>query len=190
MFQFVESHFTLRNDERHSYHCRMLDREDLSNADKQHFSLVYGVNRHALLHTLSYFSVVSGALIPDIMHDVLEGALPLEVKLMLKVDLTNLCILCALQYFTHIYIQVFVIDKNLFSLNYIDDGFKRLNLRSFDGDKPSTLSGVSLTSHDSNLHQHGLSFVCTLPVWILFLCSNANVDLGTVSSSGHWTPYT
>ena len=29
--------------------------------------------------------MVSGALIPDIMHDVLEGALPLEMKLMLKV---------------------------------------------------------------------------------------------------------
>ena len=82
-FQFVESQFTLRTDERHSYHCGVLDRQDLSSADKQHFSLVYGVNRRALL--LSYFSVASGALIPDIMHDVLEGALPLEVKLMPKV---------------------------------------------------------------------------------------------------------
>ncbi|CAI8047453.1 hypothetical protein GBAR_LOCUS26222 [Geodia barretti] len=133
--KFVESQFTLRTDERHSYHCDVLDRQDLSSADKQHFSLVYGVNRRALLHTLSYFSVASGALIPDIMHDVLEGALPLEVKLMLK---------------------VFVIDKKLFSLTFIDDGFKKLNLRSFDGDKPSTLSGVSLTSCDSNLHQHAM----------------------------------
>ena len=32
-----------------------------------------------------YFSVASGALLPDIMHDVLEGALPYEIKLMLKV---------------------------------------------------------------------------------------------------------
>ena len=85
--QFVESQFTLRTDERHSYHCNILERQDLSTADQQHFSVVYGVNRRALLHTLTYFSVASGALIliPDIMHDVLEGALPLEVKLMLKV---------------------------------------------------------------------------------------------------------
>ena len=55
--------------------------------------------------------------------------------------------------------QIFVIHKKLFSLNFIDDGFKKLNLRSFDGDKPSTLIGVSLTSCDSNLHQHGMTHV-------------------------------
>ena len=55
--------------------------------------------------------------------------------------------------------QIFVIDKKLFSLNFIDDGFKKLNLRSFDGDKPSTLIGVSLMSCDSNLHQHGMTHV-------------------------------
>lgn len=55
-------------------------------ADKHHFSLIYGVNRCALLNTLEFFSVTSGALIPDIMHDVLEGILPLEVKLMLNVS--------------------------------------------------------------------------------------------------------
>ena len=85
IFQFVESEFELRSDAKHSYHCDVLERSDLSAADQQHFSLVYGVNRRALLNTLEFFSVASGALIPDIMHDVLEGALPLEVKLMLKV---------------------------------------------------------------------------------------------------------
>ncbi len=66
-------------------HIKLLERQDLSAADHRHFSTVYGVNRQALLSTLKYFSVCSGALIPDLMHDVLEGALPLEVKLMLKV---------------------------------------------------------------------------------------------------------
>ena len=46
--------------------------------------------------------------------------------------------------------------KKLFSLDLIDDGFKKLNLRSFDGDKPSPLIGVSLASCDANLHQHGM----------------------------------
>ena len=90
--QFVESQFTLRTDERHSYHCDILERHDLSSADEQHFSLVYGVNRRALLNTLTYFNVASGALIPDIMHDVLEGVLPLEVKLMLKVKCMCMCV--------------------------------------------------------------------------------------------------
>ena len=48
-------------------------------------SSVYGVNGLALLNTLQYFSGVSGALLRDIIHDVLEGVLPLEMKLMLKV---------------------------------------------------------------------------------------------------------
>ena len=63
----------------------MLNQEDLTSADRQHYSLIYGVNRRALLDSLHYFSVASGALIPDIMHDILEGALPYEIKLMLKV---------------------------------------------------------------------------------------------------------
>lgn len=59
---------------------------------------------------------------------------------------------CAFTFF----MQIFVINKKLFSLEFIDNGFKRLNLRSFDGEKPSTLIGVNLTSTDSNLHQHGI----------------------------------
>ena len=84
--QFIESQFEIRSDVRHSYHCDVLERSDLSPADQQHFSIVYGVNRRALLNTSEFFSVTSGALIPDIMHDVLEGVLPLEVKLMLNVS--------------------------------------------------------------------------------------------------------
>ena len=86
VLQFVESQFELRSDAKHSYHCDIIERNDISAAEKQHFSLVYGVNRRALLNTLDCFGVASGGLIPDIMHDVLEGALPLEVKLMLKVQ--------------------------------------------------------------------------------------------------------
>lgn len=78
--------FEVRTDVRHSHHCDVLEKEDLLPTDQHHFSLVYGVNRRALLNTLEFFSVASGALIPDIMHDVLEGVLPLEVKLMLKVS--------------------------------------------------------------------------------------------------------
>ena len=33
---------------------------------------------------LEFFDVCSGALIPDVMHDVLEGALQHELKLLLK----------------------------------------------------------------------------------------------------------
>ena len=66
-------------------HCDLLECDELPLADRNHYSLTYGVNRRAVLDTLSYFDVTSGALIPDIMHDILEGALPLEIKCMLKV---------------------------------------------------------------------------------------------------------
>lgn len=65
--------------------CDLLERDDLSASDRQHYSLVYGINHRALLSTLSFFDVASGSLVPDIMHDVLEGTLPLEVKVMLQV---------------------------------------------------------------------------------------------------------
>ena len=43
----------------------------------------YGINRDSILNELSYFHVCDGSLLPDIMHDVLEGGLQYEVKLML-----------------------------------------------------------------------------------------------------------
>lgn len=85
VLQFLESQFTLRSSTTHARHCAILDNEELMSADRQHYSTTFGVNRRALVDTLCYFDVTSGALIPDIMHDILEGALPLEVKCLLKV---------------------------------------------------------------------------------------------------------
>ena len=81
----------MRSDSKHSEQCDILEQDDLPAADQQHYSLVYGVNCQALLSTLEFFGVASGALLSDIMHDILEGALPLEVKLMLKVFYTCTC---------------------------------------------------------------------------------------------------
>ena len=45
----------------------------------------FGINRNSALNELAYFHACSGALIPDIMHDILEGALQYEVELMFQV---------------------------------------------------------------------------------------------------------
>ena len=45
----------------------------------------YGINRDSILNQLSYFHVCHGSLVPDIMHDILEGVLQYEIKLMLQV---------------------------------------------------------------------------------------------------------
>lgn len=83
--QFLESDFELRCKSKHFDHCNLIEHDETSTEDRQHYSLVYGVNRRALLTSLQFFDVASGALIPDIMHDILEGSLPLVVKQMLKV---------------------------------------------------------------------------------------------------------
>ena len=67
----------------HSEHCETLNDEYLSSTEQQLFSTLFGVNRRTILNDLSYFNVASGALVPDVMHDIL----PLEVKHMLKVFL-------------------------------------------------------------------------------------------------------
>ena len=43
----------------------------------------FGVSRNSILNESKYFHVIDG-LCPDIMHDVLEGALPYEAKLLLR----------------------------------------------------------------------------------------------------------
>lgn len=53
-----------------------------------------------------------------------------------------------------------MVDQKMFTLDIIDEHIKRLNIRSFDGDKPSMLAGISLTATDSNLHQHGNHYFC------------------------------
>ncbi len=44
---------------------------------------IYGVKTKSGLNNSKYFHIVDG-LPPDIMHDILEGALPLHLKVMLK----------------------------------------------------------------------------------------------------------
>lgn len=45
---------------------------------KTHLSWVYGVNCDSILNELDYFPVVGG-LASDIMHDLLEGVVPLVI---------------------------------------------------------------------------------------------------------------
>lgn len=79
-FQFNEKDFTIRTPEEHSRHCELLKDASLA----EHYSMIYGVNRDSILNTLSFFNVADEVLIPDIMHDMLEGYLPYKTKLMLN----------------------------------------------------------------------------------------------------------
>ena len=69
--QFNEDAFQLRTKEAHADHCA-----DLSGPLHSHIAKTYGVTNNAVLNSCSYFHVIDG-IVPDIMHDILEGTLPL-----------------------------------------------------------------------------------------------------------------
>jgi hypothetical protein len=77
--EFNESSFKIRNLTRHMRHCDKI-KVDISASKK------YGVNRHSILLELKYFDMCSGTLITDVMHDVLEGVLQYEAKLLPTVN--------------------------------------------------------------------------------------------------------
>ena len=92
----------------------------------------YGLDRNSILNELQYFSVCSGALLPDIMHDLLEGALQYKLKLML---------------------QLFIFQ----GLSEINDCIEYLDLGYMEiKDCPSLLCDTNLCAHSGTLKQSGI----------------------------------
>ena len=76
-FSFVESDFELRTPAKHKDHLRSLNGSShASNSTK------FGVNRPSELDNIPFFSVVMN-LPHDVMHDLFEGVIPYEMKLLL-----------------------------------------------------------------------------------------------------------
>ena len=57
----------------HAHQCA-----DLAGPLHNHYATAYGLHRDSALNTLQYFHVTEG-LIPDILHDCLEGCVQYEV---------------------------------------------------------------------------------------------------------------
>ena len=88
------------------------------------------------MNELTYFHVCDGSLLPDIMHDVLEGALQYEVKLLLK-RMVN----C----------------DNYFALETLNSRLENLDLGYIDvKNRPTPISAKQLNSDGSSLKQNGL----------------------------------
>ncbi|XP_049328494.1 uncharacterized protein LOC125787802 isoform X1 [Astyanax mexicanus] len=73
--KFREESFVLRTAEVHRYHLECVENDPASAA-------LYGVHGTCKFDMLDYFDVTS-CLPPDIMHDLLEGVLPLVMKLVI-----------------------------------------------------------------------------------------------------------
>ena len=77
--QFLEDNFELRTLDEHLNQLDEIEDDETGEKSKE-----YGINYRSGFLSLNYFDLCSGVLLPDVMHDVLEGALQHELKLLLK----------------------------------------------------------------------------------------------------------
>ncbi len=124
--QFQEDQFTLRDPASHDRYCQLV-----AGPSGSFYSKEYGINSLSVLNELTYFNVCSGGLLPDIMHDVLEGALQYEVKLMLK---------------------AFIFEDHYFTLDQLNTKLETMELGYMDAkDRPTPITVTHLRSSDSYL---------------------------------------
>ena len=88
------------------------------------------------MNELMYFHVCDGTMVPDVMHDVLEGLLQYEIKLMLKVMINT---------------------ESYISLNDLNTRLDCLELGHMESkDRPSQISSTTFQSSGNSLKQNGM----------------------------------
>ena len=126
--QFVEGHFELRDIVTHMEHLEAIE-------DDPSQSREFGVNHKSLLMEIEYFDICSGVLLCDVMHDLFEGVLQYETKLML----------------------IQLIEKHYFNLmKNLNNHIESLELPyGTESDKPAFIDRKTLYSQGSRLNQKG-----------------------------------
>ena len=81
---FNSEAYHLRNTAAHEKHLKRVS-EDVAG----HFSKIYGINERTSLMDVKYFSIFEYGLPHDMMHDLLEGLVPHEIKLLLLYYTSN-----------------------------------------------------------------------------------------------------
>ena len=128
VLQFDANLFQLRTRETHTHHCKFLNSSLYS-----HAATTYGVVKDSILNNLQYFHVVEG-LVPDVMHDVLEGSAQMEVKELMK----------------------YLISNGNLTLKEINSQIQYFPYSTSDvRNRPSTISQTTLNSSDHSLKQKG-----------------------------------
>ena len=72
----------MRSKDEHARHCAYIDRRDIRDVEKEHYSKVYGINHTSALCDVPYFDVTQ-QLPQDVMHLLLEGIIPNNIGLLL-----------------------------------------------------------------------------------------------------------
>ena len=129
MYQkFLSEAFEVRTRATHANHC-----SDLGGHLHDHYATTYGLHRDSSLNSLRYFHVTEG-LIPDIMHDCLEGCVHYEMKELLK----------------------YLSSTRILSLSTINNLIQSFPYMGPDArNRPSPITATTLASSDHGLKQTG-----------------------------------
>lgn len=135
--QFTDEELQLRTRATHASHV-----SDLSGPLHDHIATTYGITGKSVLNNSRYFHVVTG-LVPDIMHDILEGTTQLTMKFLLR---------------------YLILQGKMFSLSTLNDRMVSFNYGRGDAtNKPSEISRQTLGSLVSNaLKQSGNNHIFLL----------------------------
>ncbi len=127
--QSHESQCVLRTPDDHDRQCAKLEEDPTASRE-------YGINSQSILNDLWFFHTCSGGLIPDIMHDVLEGVFAYETKIMLKRFIQQ-----------ERYLQLADLSQKIeqFELGYTEVS-----------NRPTPIAPSTLTSDDNSLKKNGM----------------------------------
>ena len=159
-YQFISDSFQPRNRVTHANHCSSLH-GDLHD----HYATTYGIKRDSTLNTSKFFHVTEG-LVPDVMHDCLEGCLPYEMKELLR----------------HLF------QCGTITLPALNEIIQTFPYQASDTrNKPSTISSSTMSSSDHALKQTGNFVKCVslynVSIQVHYIYSNTNVVSGLFAST-------
>ena len=114
----------------HKSQCVLVEQDETGELSKE-----FGINRNSILNELLYFNVCDGSLLPDIMHDLLEGVLQYEVKLLLRV----------------------LVQSDNFTLEDFNSRLENTELGYMEyKNRPSIISSKTFSSNGNSLKQNGI----------------------------------
>ncbi len=136
--QFQEETFPLRSLDQHLDHCALLEQH-------AEYSKEFGVNRRSVVLDLQHFNPCDGSLLPDVMHDVLEGTLEYQAKLLL---------------------MQLVYTRKLFKLKVLNDAIEGIEMGYIEANnRPAPIPKHAFKAGDNLLKQKGRLF------FVSYLCN-------------------
>ncbi|XP_028412421.1 uncharacterized protein LOC114535241 [Dendronephthya gigantea] len=143
----------------HLQHIEDINDDALTNDDRMYWSKFWGINRLSILNEIRYFDICK-CLPHDIMHILLEGVVPLEIKLLLRHAID---------------------DLGLFTINWLNNTIAEMILHGTESkDRPSPIDRNMLNSGGHKLNQSAAQ--------IITLCNLLPFVIGTLmpDDDEHW----